>query len=50
MEQHISLEELLTKIEDIARILEDRMVEGDDLSEAQDLVDELRDVIQYKLD
>ena len=44
------LEELLAKIDDLERTLEERAAEGEDLSLAIELVSELREDIEYRLD
>ena len=50
MQRNIFLEELLAKIDDLERTLEERAEEGEDLTLAIDLVSELRDDIEYRLD
>jgi len=47
----IVIEELLHKVDELARTLEDREeVDGDEWAIARDLVDELRDEIYFRLD
>ena len=50
MEKHVFLEELLEKVEELAAAIEEREVDGDDLSIAHDLIDELRDEIKFRLE
>ena len=44
------IEELLLKIDDLAKTLEEREQQGEDLAFARQLVEELRDDIEYRLD
>ena len=50
MDKQLFLEDLMTKIEDIATAIEEREEQGEDLSIAHDLVDELRDELQFRLE
>ena len=48
--QHIHLEELLKKVEDLSEAIDERVQEGEDLTIAQELIDELRDEIKFRLE
>ena len=50
MERHLFLEELLVKVEDLAQTIEEREQEGEDLSLAHELIDELRDEIIFRFE
>lgn len=50
MQRHVFLEELLTKVNDLHSAIEERVEEGEDLSLAIELLDELRDEIAYRLE
>ena len=47
---HIHLEELLKKVEDLSEAIDERVQEGEDLTLAQELIDELRDEIKFRLE
>ena len=50
MDKIIALKELLEKIEDLAISVEDRIEEGDDLAIARDLIEELREEIEFRME
>ncbi len=50
MQKHVFLEDLLKKVEDLSEALEERMQEGEDLTLAQEMLDELRDEIKFRLE
>ncbi len=49
-QKHIHLEELLQKVQDLSDAVEERIQEGEDLATAQELLDELRDEISFRLE
>jgi len=50
MQKHVFLEDLLRKVEELSQALDEREQEGEDLTLAQELLDELRDEIKFRLE